>query len=185
MDEKSREKLSRLLTYILRHNPSAIGMKLDESGFSDITVDEIARRISARRGYEWVKPEHISAVVKTDDKGRFEIAEGRMRATYGHSIDVNAGVPVRDVKVLYHGTTLRAWRRIKDEGIRPGKRRFVHLSSSVEDAIDVARRHGKDVVVLEIDAEAMIRDGYEIRRAGRGIYLVRKVPPKYITGVYV
>lgn len=185
MDERRREKLSRLLTYLLRHNPSAIGMTLDERGFSDITVDELARRISERGGYEWVKPEHILTVVKTDEKGRFEIADGKIRATYGHSIDVSTGVPVKDVKVLYHGITLRAWKRIKDEGIKPRKRRFVHLSSSVEDAVNVARRHGRDVIVLEINAEEMIKDGYEIRKAGKGIYLVREVPPKYITGAYV
>ncbi len=159
-------------------------MELNESGFSSITVEELARRIAMMRSYEWVRPEHIMEVVRMDEKGRFEIEDGRIRATYGHSIEVKTGVPVRDVKVLYHGTTLRAWKRIKDQGIKPGRRRYVHLSSSVEDAVNVARRHGKDIVVLEVDAEAMIKDGYEIRMAGRGIYLVREVPPKYITGAY-
>ncbi len=183
---KRRERLSKLLTYILRHNPSLVGIELDEEGFSNVDIDELARRISERKGYEWVRPEHIRMIVEKDPKGRFEIRDGRIRATYGHTVQVDEiGTPVRDVKVLFHGTTLRAWKSIEKEGIKPQKRRYVHLSSSVEDAIEVASRHGSDVVVLEIDVEAMIKDGYEVRKAGKGIYLVKEVPPKYITGVYV
>jgi putative RNA 2'-phosphotransferase len=177
-------KLSKLLSYILRHNPSYIGISLDEKGFSSVTLEEIARRIAEKRGYEWVRPEHILRVVEADEKGRFEVRDGRIRAAYGHSIDVEAGVPVRDVATLYHGTTLRAWRRIREEGIRSGKRKYVHLSPSVEDAFIVARRHGEDVVVLEVDARAMINDGFEIRKAGK-VYLVREVPPNYIIGLKV
>ncbi len=175
-------KLSKLLSYILRHNPSYIGISLDDMGFSNVTVEEIARRISEKRGYEWVKPEHILRVIEVDEKGRFEVRDGRVRAAYGHSVEVEAGVPVSDLATLYHGTTLRAWRRIREEGIKPGRRKYVHLSSSVEEAAIVARRHGKDVIVLEVDARAMLNDGFEIRKAGK-VYLVREVPPKYIIGL--
>ena len=180
--ERRMVKLSKLLSYILRHNPSHIGISLDEMGFSNVTLEEIARRIAEKRGYEWVRPEHILRLVEMDEKGRFEVRDGRIRATYGHSIDVEAGVPVSDVATLYHGTTLRAWRRIRKEGIKPGKRKYVHLSPSVEEALIVARRHGEDVVVLEVDARAMINDGFEIRKAGK-VYLVREVPPNYIVGL--
>ncbi|WP_237558718.1 RNA 2'-phosphotransferase [Candidatus Methanodesulfokora washburnensis] len=183
MKNSRMERLSKLLSYILRHNPSSVGMTLDNKGFSSITVEELARRIATRRGYEWVRPEHIVEVVEIDEKGRFEIKDGRIRATYGHSIDVEAGTPTKDVEILYHGTTLRAWKMIRDQGIKPGKRRYAHLSSSIEDALSMARRHGRDVVILKIDAKAMINDGFEVRKAGKGIYLVKEVPPKYIVGI--
>ncbi len=186
IEEKRREKLSRLLTYILRHNPSSVGMELDDEGFSGVDIEELARRISRRRGYEWVRPEHIKMVVERDPKGRFEMRDWRIRATYGHTVRVDkVGTPVRDIKVLFHGTTLRAWRNIDREGIKPQRRRYVHLSSSIEEAIEVASRHGPDVVVLEVDVEAMANDGYEVRKAGRSIYLVKEVPRRYITGIYI
>jgi len=59
------------------------------------------------------------------------------------------------------------------------KRREVHLSESVSDAILVGRRYDESPVVLKIDAKRMLRDGYTIRRKGK-VLTTNYVPPEYI-----
>ena len=60
------------------------------------------------------------------------------------------------------------------------KRREVHLSETVEDAIEVGKRYSEKPVILTINAKNMINDGYEIRKKGK-VYTTDFVPPKYIS----
>ncbi len=181
MDERMR-RLSKLLTLVLRHRPELMGIRLDEFGFSDVDVGELARRISRLRGFEWVTAGDIEMVVMRDPRGRFEIRGGRIRATYGHSVPVlPPGDPLEDPPpVLYHGTTRRALSKILREGIKPMRRRFVHLSATPEVAVEVGRRHGSDVVVLVVDAQGLVRRGMRVWRGSDLIYLTEWVPPELI-----
>ena len=175
------ERLSRLLSYLLRHNPAAVGADVDREGWLSIGVGELAERISRMRGYEWVTEEDILDVVRRDERGRFEVRGDRIRATYGHSLPVDpTGEEVRDPPILYHGTTERAWRRISAEGILPMGRRFVHLTPYPEVALEVASRRRGPLVLLEVDAPSMARDGLKIWRASPVIYLAERVPPEYV-----
>ncbi|RLG41439.1 MAG: RNA 2'-phosphotransferase [Thermoproteota archaeon] len=184
MNERMR-RLSKLLSLVLRHRPELVGIRLDEFGFSNVDVDELARRISRLRGFEWVTAGDIERVVMRDPRGRFEIRGGRIRATYGHSVPVlPPGDPLENPPpVLYHGTTRRALGRILREGIRPMRRRFVHLSATPEVAAEVGRRHGRDVVVLVVDARGLVQRGIGVWRVSDLIYLTEWVPPKLIRGL--
>lgn len=42
MDQKNRNKISKFLSRILRHNPEMIGLPLDENGWADVE-DLLAR----------------------------------------------------------------------------------------------------------------------------------------------
>jgi len=59
------------------------------------------------------------------------------------------------------------------------KRREVHLSETIQDAVEVGRRHHQNPAVLAIDARGMIKSGFKIRKKGR-VYTTDYVPPKYI-----
>ncbi len=122
--------------------------------------------------------------METDEKGRFEIRNGRIRATYGHSISVKPKYEeASEVPKLFHGTTRKAWEKIKKNGLLPISRKFVHLTSKREIAIEVAKRHGKNPILLEVDGNSMIRDGLLLWKASNVIYLAKKVPPKYIKAI--
>ncbi len=60
------------------------------------------------------------------------------------------------------------------------KRIAVHLTNSIEDAIDTAKRHGRNIVVLLIDTRCLYRKGYRVSKAGKSVYLVEYVPPDCI-----
>jgi len=173
-----RRQLSKFVSGALRHFPDDAGLELDEAGWT--SFDSLAAAVE--RKYDWADRRTLAAVVETDPKGRFERSRDRIRAAYGHSVDVDlesGDDPVPDT--LYHGTAPRNVESILAEGLKPMNRQQVHLSDSVADAVEVGSRHASDPVVLEIDAAAMAADGHDITKRGEATYTTDRVPPQYLT----
>lgn len=125
----------------------------------------------------------LEQIVVKDDRGRFEFSEDGLmvRALYGHSIDVDLGLePVNPPAMLYHGTAEKYIEVISREGLKPRKRKYVHLTESIEEATSVGTRHGSPVL-LGVSAEAMVRDGGEFYKTRNGIWLAQEIPVRYIT----
>ncbi len=180
-----RVALSKLMSALLRHIPWEAGLKLDREGWVGIKelVNGIRNVWRNRELYSWVTEEHVKAVAELDPKGRFEVLNDRIRARYGHSVKVGIRYEIDDsVKTLYHGTTMQAWLRIKYEGIKPGRRLWVHLTGNPQDAYETGRRHGTDVVVLKVSIECLRNRGLRVYRASKSIWLVKEVPPECIEG---
>jgi len=180
-----RRRLSKFASGALRHFPDDAGLDLDEYGWAD--YDALVSAVDRR--YGWADPDHLAAVVRSDPKGRFEEESGRIRAAYGHSVDVelDAGgdervggdVPDR----LYHGTDPANLDSILDVGLRPMDRQEVHLSESRAAAREVGRRHAANPVVIEIDAAGMVGDGLRVSKRGEETYTADEVPPEYLAVV--
>ena len=88
--------------------------------------------------------------------------------------------------VLYHGTISSRLSSILKEGIKPMKRKYVHLSLTIEDALIVGLRRkkkGDKVVILEVDPASLIEKGYDIFKASETVFLVKKVPPDCIRNI--
>ncbi|RLE52486.1 MAG: hypothetical protein DRJ26_04700, partial [Candidatus Methanomethylicota archaeon] len=58
-------------------------------------------------------------------------------------------------------------------------------TDEIEDAIIVAKRKGKRIVVLIVNADKLRARGYAIYKAGKNTYLVNYVPPDCIDKVEV
>ncbi len=176
IDGRKRELVSKFLSGLLRHFPHSFGLSVDEEGWAKL--EDVERVVKERHG---VGRREIELIVRFDPKGRFEIKNGRIRARYGHSIKVRVdwseGSDIPDV--LYHGTHPKNVESILKEGLKPMRRREVHLSETVEDAIEVGRRHHPIPAVLAIDAKRMIEEGFRIRKKGK-VYTTDYVPPEYI-----
>lgn len=176
---KSRErvKISKLMSYILRHAPWEFGVDVDEAGF--VSLDELIKAL--RKVHPWIEEKHVLWIVENDPKGRFEIRGNKIRARYGHTFDVSLDHEEDvDVKVLYHGTPRRNLEKILREGIKSMKRKFVHLTTSKKEAYETGRRYGRDVVVILVDAECLRKKGYRIYKAGKNVRIVEFVPPECI-----
>ncbi|MGC9346442.1 MAG: RNA 2'-phosphotransferase [Candidatus Bathyarchaeales archaeon] len=81
MKDELKVKVSRYMSYLLRHNPE--NLKMDRHGF--ISLDELLEKIKERFQ---VDKKFIFEIVKKSDRKRFEIVEGKIRALYGHTIPV-------------------------------------------------------------------------------------------------
>ena len=173
-----RRQISKFLSGALRHFPGDVGIQLDAAGWTDRST--LLDRTKQR--YDGVDQLAIEGIIQTDPKGRFEVDDDRIRATYGHSVAVDlesGGTPVPDK--LYHATAPDALSSIHQEGLKPMRRQHVHLSDDPEEARAVGRRHASQPVLLEIDAAAMLADGKTITKRGTNVYTTDHVQPAYLT----
>ena len=107
------------------------------------------------------------------------VQDGRIRAMYGHSKVAVAYPAVEPPEKLYHGTTPEAVVFIRKEGLTSQKRQFVHLSTTVERASNVATRHGEPVLLVIRALEAH-EAGHVFHHPEDQHYLVHSVPPEFI-----
>ncbi|MGN9842144.1 RNA 2'-phosphotransferase [Nonomuraea sp. H19] len=176
MDERRMIRISKYLARHLRHDPRRIGITLDANGW--VSVD-VLLRAAAEHGFPITAAE-LWQVVESNDKRRYAIEDGRIRASQGHSVPVDLDLPaVEPPEVLYHGTVARFVGAIRKEGLRAMNRHHVHLSPDWETATRVGARRGVPVVLV-VAAEAMHADGYLFRRSANGVWLADHVPPGYL-----
>lgn len=171
--------VSKFLSLILRHKPEAIGLKLDEEGWADVT--ELIEKASVAG--KTLTIEKIAAVVAENDKQRFSYNKnsGKIRANQGHSIAVRLDLPaVTPPEILYHGTAEKNLPSIMQQGIQKQKRQYVHLSADTETARKVGMRYGKPVV-MKISAGALQQAGHTFFRAENGVWLTDEVPADFIS----
>lgn len=171
MIDKERTRLSKKMSYALRHHPEEFGLVLADGGW--VSVIGLAAALS-------VTPEDIYEVVgAVSDKVRFTIANDFIRAAQGHSIKIELNLPPTvPPPILYHGTHIEILPTLYHEGIRKMERTHVHLSTTSRAAADVGRRRG-DPVVVKIDTKNMVRDGYHFYVADNGVWLTDRVPSAY------
>ncbi|MFF0201005.1 RNA 2'-phosphotransferase [Streptomyces sp. NPDC005017] len=176
MDERRTVKVSKYLSRHLRHQPERIGLTLDDGGWVEI---ETLMTAAAGHGFPFSR-EELDHVVAANDKKRFAVEGTRIRASQGHSVDVDLGLPpATPPPYLYHGTVARSLDAIRAEGLRPMNRHDVHLSVDRETATRVGARRGRPVV-LTVDAGAMHRDGHVFHVSANGVWLTQAVPPGYL-----
>lgn len=169
-------RASKFLSYVLRHNPGAIGVRLDAGGWIEVQTLLAALAAHGRP----IGSGTLDALVAGTDKRRLELLDGRIRAAQGHSLPVNLGLdPVPPPDVLYHGTVARFLPGILAGGLRAGRRSHVHLSVDEQTATTVGARRGTPVI-LRVDAAGMHRAGHAFYRAANGVWLTDAVPPQWI-----
>ena len=78
-------KVSKYLSRHLRHDPGRIGIELDEHGW--VEVDVLLQAL-ADRNFQ-VTREELEEVVARNDKQRFALRDGMIRANQGHTVDVD------------------------------------------------------------------------------------------------
>src|SRR5262245_23097679 len=103
MNQNQQVKLSKLMSVALRHDPASFSIILDQDGW--IPLETLVVVLQARPVWAWIQPDDVRELVKTSDKQRFELAEDRIRARYGHSQAARPSYqPVEPPAILYHGT---------------------------------------------------------------------------------
>ena len=172
------ERLSKFVSLILRHRPEVIGITLDEHGWAN--VDELIAGIGKTEEFDMALLEEI---VATDEKQRYSFSADKtlIRANQGHSIPVDVELEKKvPPEVLFHGTGEKSVSSIKEKGLLPMERLYVHLSKDTETAIKVGKRHGRPVV-FRVDTGQMHKDGYEFYQSVNGVWLTKEVPSKYLS----
>lgn len=178
MEKSQSRSLSVFISLILRHNPGAVNITLDEHGWAD--VNELLAGINAAG--RSIDMETLEEIVRTDQKNRYSFNPDRtlIRANQGHSVAVDVELTeTQPPCLLYHGTADRFLPGIMKDGLKPMSRLYVHLSKDTETAVKVGSRHGKPAV-LTVKSGEMQADGYRFYLSANGVWLTNRVPAEYI-----
>ncbi len=171
------ERISRFLSFLLRHRPDDYPLRFDRQGY--VPWEELIETVQER--FQEITAEEIRRVVEGSDKKRFELKEGKVRATYGHSFPVELGLEgVEPPALLYHGAARDLAETILREGLKPRGRQYVHLSASVEEAAAVGKRRDPAPAVLVVDSKAAHTSGVLFYSSGP-LFLAKEIPPKFLS----
>lgn len=173
-------QLSKTVSHALRHAPWLYELELDEEGWVDI--EPLLDRLRfVRDDWRDLAERDLEEMVTCSDKPRHEIQAGRIRALEGRS---TAGLlrrtPAAPPETLYHGTAAQAVGNILSDGLRPVKRRYVHLSPDVLTAGEVAKRKSPRTVVLQVDARKAADAGVRFYEGNERVWLAERIPSEYI-----
>ena len=173
------EKLSKEVSYALRHAPWEYELEMDEEGWVDI--EQLLNALNIKDKFKNITQNDLVTMIDKSDKKRHEIKNNKIRAFYGHSI------PMRIVKTkqippdkLYHGTTKRFLESIKTNGLLPMSRQYVHLSADIDTATKVGLRRDDSPCILEIDAKRAYDDGVAFYHGNEKVWLADSIPACYI-----
>lgn len=174
----NKDGVSKFLSLILRHKPEEIGIQLDQHGWANVA--ELISKMGENGTI--LTMGKLENIVETDSKGRYSFNHDKtlIRANQGHSIKVDLELkPVEPPEVLYHGTADRFIDSIMKSGLKPISRNHVHLSSDIETALKVGKRHGK-AIILTINAQEMALKGHKFYISTNGVWLTDAVPTEFI-----
>lgn len=182
------------MSYALRHGASQMGLQMSTDGF--LFVEDLLAHLQFRS----YSLEDIERVVATNDKQRFKLRshpeDGRLqiRANQGHSVQVAdlelkrlvLGSPDCPAEAV-HGSYLRNWSSIQQQGLSRMKRTHIHLARGLpgEDGVISGMRKDCDLAVF-IDVPKALADGIELFWSENDVLLTAgdaegKIQPKYFS----
>ena len=179
--DKMLQQVSRILSYALRHHPEEFGIILDEEGW--VLTNDLLNAIKKNHpALRWIDSATLQLIQQQNDKPRFEMIEGSIRAGYGHSLAQLRirMIPHKPPAVLYHGTTEKALLQIRQTGLQPQQRHYVHLSADIQTARLVGKRRTKIPQLITINASDAFHAGIQFYKCNETIWLADGIPPQYL-----
>ncbi|MBD3198097.1 MAG: RNA 2'-phosphotransferase [Candidatus Lokiarchaeota archaeon] len=172
-------KVSKFLSYLLRHHPERYNLILDNFGYANLKV--VLNILNNRFKNTEIDKGYIEDLIQTSSKKRFEIFEDKIRALYGHSIKEKIHMKISEnlPKILYHGTTEKAYKSIRKEGLKRKNRQYVHLTEDKETAYKVGKRRTNSPIILEINVESASNHSTDFYKSGN-MYLADFISAKFI-----
>ena len=172
-------KLSKKIAYALRHNPQKYGLNPDEFGF--VTISDLLVALNKDVAVnEFIGIEEILFMVNNSKKKRFEISSDSIRTYYGHTYEVITGTIAEPPRYLYHGTSNKKIASIMQKGLLPMTRQYVHLSSDIETALQVGKRHKGETIILRINSEKAFEENVVFYKTNDTTWLANYIDPYFI-----
>lgn len=180
MSDKESNSIGKILALVLRHAPEKFGVEMDLNGW--VNTRELSDAIQNQRNYyHWIRSWHFQAIADSDDKGRYQVEGEMIRATYGHSLDLELDLPTDDIpEALYWPCEPGMTSTHLELGLSAGDRNHVHLSKTIAKAMEAGHVRIDRPAIIEIDTSRAIADGHTIWRAGKTVFLCEEMPPEYL-----
>ncbi len=177
--EPDEQQVLRIILHALRHDPEKYGLSLDDEGWAT-TEDLLFALRFVRFRWDSLEWSHVEAAIGAASGDRFQVKDGRIRATYGHSVGLKK-VPLSAFppEILFHGTGTDALPMIHQCGLQPIGRQFVHLTAEPSYALQVSESRAEGVILIVMAAQAAAQ-GLTFRKASSHVWLTDAVPPAFV-----
>lgn len=193
-DEDKDVRLSKSLSYVLRHGASQMGFQMSTDGFISL------KDLLAHPQFHSYSVDDVKRVVETNDKKRFKLqphpgsGELQIRANQGHSVEVE-DLELKPVLMdspdcpaeAVHGSYLRNWNSIQQHGLSRMRRTHIHLARGLpgEEGVISGMRKDCDLAIF-INVTKALLDGIPFFWSDNGVLLTPgntegKLLPKYFT----
>ncbi len=172
MDNNRRTKISKSLSYHLRHGLHNLPFPIESDGFVKISD------LLTLKEFSGVTKEEIKLEVELNEKKRFALDSSgeKIRANQGHSTE--AGKLIDSTKLLtkitdpldycVHGTTKQALPQILQTGLNKMNRTHIHFASK-PGAISGFRKSSE--VLIYLDMKKAMEDGLEFFMSENNVIL--------------
>ncbi|GJE91295.1 RNA 2'-phosphotransferase [Phanerochaete sordida] len=177
-------RLSKTVTWILRHGADQEGLQLRPDGYA--RVQELLDRPKVKD----LTFEGLEDIVQKDAKGRFSLIQEPdpksnsdepvwwIRANQGHSmkavkLDLQPVQNVSDIPtaVAVHGTNAVAWELIKTQGLRKMERNHIHLAQGVPGTGVISGMRVTATILIWIDVQKALDAGIKFFLSANGVVL--------------
>ncbi|KAF9083399.1 tRNA 2'-phosphotransferase 1 [Mortierella sp. GBA35] len=189
-------RLSKALSWLLRHNAVSQGIVIRPDGYVKITD------VLGHPKFKQFTLDDIIQVVDTNEKKRFEILENDngereyIRAVQGHSITAVSELgyeeitDIAEVPTAVHGTMFNKWHLINQKGLSKMNRNHIHMAHGMpgEDGVISGMRQRCDLYI-HIDTAKALGDGIKFYRSSNNVILSDGkngdgfIPPQYFSCV--
>lgn len=198
MDPRECIKLSKGLSWLLRHHVVDQGLSITSDGYV-LCLD-----VLKLQKFNKFTLENIQYVVNTNDKQRFALKEenGRwyIRANQGHSHGVASHIKQEELltklidplDLVVHGTTLKAYDQIKVSGLKKIGRSHIHFAISDNLVTGNQAQSGirfSSRILIYLDMKSAMADGIEFYMSDNKVVLSEGIgsegviDPKYFSKV--
>lgn len=194
MQQDRSVRLSKSLSYVLRHGADKVGVLIRPDGFirvQDLLQHQIFRDVTLSE---------IIEIVENNDKKRFEVAtitnDLFIRACQGHTIttleDKYLLEPILDANLyplIVHGTYERFLPSILERGLSKMRRNHIHMATSMDPAsiVSGARKSAEVYIVINISKALAANIPFYVSKNGvvlsPGIGETGVIPSEYFDAI--
>ncbi|TRM65404.1 KptA family-domain-containing protein [Schizophyllum amplum] len=172
-------RLSKTLSYILRHGAQKEGIPIRPDGY--VKVDDLMK--NNRLKSQSLTLETLQQIVKDDAKQRYDLvleepSTWLIKARQGHSIQEvklelkpilsSADIPTG---IAVHGTMNDAWNAISKQGLSKMKRNHIHLAQGVGGDNVISGMRKSCQVFIYVDVDRAIAAGIRFFLSDNGVVL--------------
>ncbi|KAH8319477.1 hypothetical protein KR067_010822 [Drosophila pandora] len=188
-------RLSKKLTWLLRHGAKSEGIPIQADGF--VNVSDLANHPQ----FKCFTLEKLQEMTSADAKQRFTLRWNEkksiheIRANQGHSLDVLEGdsegleriTQASQAPQAVHGTYYRYWDRIKTQGLKKMNRNHVHFASSDKINSILSGFRSDCQILIYLNVEKILADKIPIFVSSNKVILCAgiegAIPPTYFLRV--
>lgn len=155
MQNQRSIRISKTLSWILRHKALDLGLSVGSDGFISVTKLLLLPQMVG------VSLMDLIQIVSSNDKKRFELLEREsgewfIRATQGHSKNLATAIEdthlltklMEPLDVCVHGTYFKYWESIRKEGLNRMNRQHIHFAPGLPKEVGVTSGMRGDCQVL-------------------------------------